>query len=152
MCSANGEGILAEVRVEVSYSFQSKREYDLIRQWPISTISDYSLEIVSVFAVRLNLYYTQTQIPDRGTNYAIVQMTMVHVFSRPGKGVGGRYSHIWATRVCAAQQFMLFATLTLEQGIKITLSLWKRVYFTLGLTLEQAGSIFPRILNNHDKV
>ena len=44
---------------------------------------------------------------------------------------------MWATWVCAAQQGMLFASLTLEQGIKITLSLWKRVYFTLGLTLEQ---------------
>ena len=40
--------------------------------------------------------------------------------------------------VCAAQQGMLFASLTLEQAIKITLSLWKRVYFAkLGLTLEQ---------------
>ena len=54
----------------------------------------------------------------------------------------GGYFHIWATRVCAAQQGMLFASLTLEQGIKITLSLWKRVYFTLGLTLEQ-GRFFP---------
>ena len=55
---------------------------------------------------------------------------------------GGGYSHMWAIRVCAAQQGMLFASLTLEQGIKITLSLWKRVYFTLGLTLEQ-GRFFP---------
>ena len=62
--------------------------------------------------------------------------------SRFGGG-GGGYSHIWATRVCAAQQGMLFASLALEQGIKVTLSLLKpRVYFTLGLTLEQ-GRFFP---------
>ena len=43
---------------------------------------------------------------------------------------------------------MLFASLTLEQGIKITLSLWKRVYCTKsGLSVD-----FPRILINHDKV
>ena len=42
----------------------------------------------------------------------------------------------------AAQQGMLFASLTLEQGIKITLSLWKKLYFTLGSTLEQ-GRFFP---------
>ena len=51
-------------------------------------------------------------------------------------GGGGGYSHIWAIRVCAAQQGMVFASLTLEQGIKIALSLWKRVYFISGLTLE----------------
>ena len=49
---------------------------------------------------------------------------------------GGGYSHIWAIRVCAAQQGMFFASLTLEQGIKIALSLWNRVYFISGLTLE----------------
>ena len=48
----------------------------------------------------------------------------------------GGYSHIWAIRVCAAQQGMFFASLTLEQGIKIALFLWNRVYFTSGLTLE----------------
>ena len=53
-----------------------------------------------------------------------------------GPGGGGGYSHIWAIRVCAAQQGMFFASLTLEQGIKIALSLWNRVYFTSGLTLE----------------
>ena len=36
----------------------------------------------------------------------------------------------------AAQQGMVFASLTLEQGIKIALSLWNRVYFVSGLTLE----------------
>ena len=49
---------------------------------------------------------------------------------------GEGYSHIWAIRVCAAQQGMVFASLTLEQGIKIALSLWNRVYFISGLTLE----------------
>ena len=53
---------------------------------------------------------------------------------------GGGDSHLWATRVCVIQQGKLFAFL--EQGIKITLSLWKWVYFTLGLTLEQ-GWFFP---------
>ena len=56
------------------------------------------------------------------------------VMSRGGGGEG--YSHIWAIRVCAAQQGMFFASLTLEQGIKIALSLWNRVYFISGLTLE----------------
>ena len=51
-------------------------------------------------------------------------------------GGGGGYSHIWAIRVSAAQQGMVFASLTLEQGIKIALSLWNRVYFISGLTLE----------------
>ena len=51
-------------------------------------------------------------------------------------GGGGGYSHIWAIRVCAAQQGMFFGSLTLEQGIKIALSLWNRVYFISGLTLE----------------
>ena len=37
-------------------------------------------------------------------------------------GGRGRYFHIWAARVCATQQGMLFVSLTLEQGIKITLS------------------------------
>ena len=65
--------------------------------------------------------------------------SLVILTFKPG-GVG--HSYIWATRVCAAQQGMLFASLTQELGIKITLSLWKRVYFTLGLTLEQ-GRFFP---------
>ena len=52
------------------------------------------------------------------------------------RGGGGGYSHIWAIRVFAAQQGMFFASLTLEQGIKIALSLWNRVYFISGLTLE----------------
>ena len=46
-------------------------------------------------------------------------------------------SHIWAIRVSAAQQGMLFYPLTLEEGIEIILFLWKRVCFTLGLTLEK---------------
>ena len=55
----------------------------------------------------------------------------------PRGGGGGRgYSHIWAIRVCAAQQGMFFGSLTLEQGIKIALSLWNRVYFISGLTLK----------------
>ena len=42
----------------------------------------------------------------------------------------GGYSHIWAIRVCAAQQGMVFASLTLEQGIKITLfSLEQGIFF-----------------------
>ena len=49
---------------------------------------------------------------------------------------GGGYSHIWAIRVCAAQQGMSFASLTLEQGIKIALFLWNRLSFISGLTLE----------------
>ena len=49
---------------------------------------------------------------------------------------GGGYSHIWAIQVCAAQQGMVFGSLTLELGIKIALSLWNRVYFISGLTLE----------------
>ena len=56
-----------------------------------------------------------------------------------GGGGGGGYSHIWAIQVCAAQQGMFFASLTLEQGIKIplfALSLWNRVYFISCLTLE----------------
>ena len=69
---------------------------------------------------------------------------------RPGGG-GGGYSHIWAIRVCAAQQGMVFASLTLEQGIKIALSLWNRVYFISGLTLEKCR-ISPRILINHGLV
>ena len=48
--------------------------------------------------------------------------------SNPGEGRGG-YSHVWGIRVCAAQQGMLFTPLTLEQGIKITLSHWKRGIF-----------------------
>ena len=51
---------------------------------------------------------------------------------------------VGSTPVCAAQQGMCFASLTLEQGTKITLSLWKRLYFTSGLTLEQ-GRFFPEI-------
>lgn len=38
-------------------------------------------------------------------------------------------SHIWAILAIAAQQGMLFTSLTLEQGIKITPNLWKREYF-----------------------
>ena len=53
----------------------------------------------------------------------------------PGGG-GGGYSHIWAVQVCAAQQGMFFTSLTLGQGIKIALSLWNRVYFISGSTLE----------------
>ena len=49
---------------------------------------------------------------------------------------GGGYSHIWAIRVCAAQQGMFFDSLTPEQGIKIAPFLWNRVYFISGLTLE----------------
>lgn len=38
-------------------------------------------------------------------------------------------SHIWAILASAAQQGMLFTSLTLEQGIKIIPNLWKREYF-----------------------
>ena len=48
---------------------------------------------------------------------------------------------MWATRVCAAQQGMLFASPTLEQGIKITLSLEEGIfYFRFD---SGTGSIFP---------
>ena len=38
---------------------------------------------------------------------------------------------MWALQVCVTQQDMLFASLTLEQGIKLNLHLWKmgRFYF-----------------------
>ena len=58
-----------------------------------------------------------------------------------GQDPGGGYSHI---QVCAAQQGMLFASLTLEQGIKKSpfLSHWKRVYFTkLGQTTLEQGRL-----------
>ena len=60
--------------------------------------------------------------------------------------------NIWAWRVCAAQQGMLFASLSLKRGIEITLFLWKRVYFTLDLTLEQ-GRLFPEfwLITNHKR-
>ena len=32
---------------------------------------------------------------------------------------------MWALQVCVTQQDMLFASLTLEQGIKLNLHLWK---------------------------
>lgn len=61
-------------------------------------------------------------------------------------------SHIWAWRICAAQQGMLFASLSLKQGIEITLFLWKRVSFALDLTLEQ-GRLFPEfwLITNHKR-
>ena len=53
---------------------------------------------------------------------------MLYVCVPPGGG--GGYSHIWAIRVCAAQQGMVFASLTLEQGIKIALfSLEQGIFF-----------------------
>ena len=64
---------------------------------------------------------------------------------------GEGYSHIWATWVCAAQQGMLFASLTLEQGIKITLCLLEEGIFYFRFD-SGTGSIFPRILINHGKI
>ena len=61
---------------------------------------------------------------------------LMHLICTVAHKSRGGYSHIWAIRVCAAQQGMVFASLTLEQGIKIALSLWNRVYFISGLTLE----------------
>ena len=55
--------------------------------------------------------------------WMIKPISSLESHSRPGGGGGGGYSHIWAIRVCAAQQGMFFASLTLEQGIKIALSL-----------------------------
>jgi len=65
----------------------------------------------------------------------------------PGGGgtpIYGLYGYVPLNRVC-------FLLLTLEQGIKIALSLWKRVYFISGVTLEQCR-IFPRVLINYDQV
>ena len=45
-----------------------------------------------------------------------------------GGGEGGN-SHIWAIRECAVQQGVVFASLSLEQGPKISVSLWNRVFF-----------------------
>ena len=47
---------------------------------------------------------------------------------------------------------MLFASLSLKQGIEITLFLWKRVSFVLDLTLEQ-GRLFPEfwLITNHKR-
>ena len=67
------------------------------------------------------------------------QQVSTHIFS---PGWGGRVlPYMGYTGICATQQDMLFASVTLEQGIKITLSL-EEVYFSLGLTLEQ-GRFFP---------
>ena len=45
------------------------------------------------------------------------------VYKTPWRGGGGgKLTHIWAIQGCAAQQGIVFASLTLEQGIKITLS------------------------------
>ena len=48
---------------------------------------------------------------------------------------GGRwYFHMWVKQVCVTQQDMLFASLTLEQGIKLNLHLWKMGIFYFILT------------------
>ena len=41
----------------------------------------------------------------------------------------GGYSHIWTIQGCAAQQGMVFASPSLEQGLQISVSVWNRVCF-----------------------
>ena len=56
---------------------------------------------------------------------------------------GGGYSHIWAIRGCAAQQGMVFASLSLEQGLQIRAFLvWNRVYFLPCDSGTQLGLLF----------
>ena len=53
-----------------------------------------------------------------------------------GRG-GGGYSHIWTIQGFAAQQGMVFASLSLEQGLQISISVWNRVYVFFAIpTLE----------------
>ena len=54
----------------------------------------------------------------------------------PWPGGRGVYSHIWAIRGCAAQQGMVFASLNVEQGLQISVSLWNRVNLFPSPTLE----------------
>ena len=65
----------------------------------------------------------------------------------------GGYSHIWTIRGCATQQGMVFASLGLEQGLKISVSVWNRVYFspfrlwnTVGTTILLPKSRWKRTL------
>ena len=66
---------------------------------------------------------------------------------------GGGYSHIWTIRGCAAQQGMVFAFLSLEQGLQISVSVWNSVYFlpfrlwnTVGMTILLPESRYERAL------
>ena len=68
-----------------------------------------------------------------------------------GRVVWG-YSHIWAIRGCAPQQGMVFAYLSLEQGLQISVSVWNRVYFCLRTLEHGRGSFFlcqNRAANEH---
>ena len=53
------------------------------------------------------------------------------------------YSHMWAIQVCVAQQDMLFASPTLEQGIKLNLHLWKKSIFYFIFTDQNRVKFLP---------
>ena len=57
-------------------------------------------------------------------------------------GGGGGYSHMWTIRECAAQQGMVFASLSLEQGLQISVSVWNRVYFLPFHSGTRSGWLF----------
>ena len=68
-------------------------------------------------------------------------------------GGGGRYSHIWPIWGYAAQQGMVFAPMSMEQGLQISVSVWNQVYFwpfrfwnTVGVTFLPPESRCKRML------
>ena len=68
-----------------------------------------------------------------GTKHVIQGYRQSHCVDRayetPGAGRGGGDSHRCAIRGCATQQGMVFASLSLEQGLQISISVWNRVSF-----------------------
>ena len=54
---------------------------------------------------------------------------------------------MWVKQVCVAQQDMLFALLTPEQGIKLNLHLWKMSIFYFILTDWNTVRIFSLIIH-----
>ena len=67
---------------------------------------------------------------------------LMRVFSPGGRGRGRKGG--WAvlqymgSRGCPAQQGMVFVSLSLEQGLKISVSVWNMVYFLPIPTLEHS--------------
>ena len=71
---------------------------------------------------------------------ASVSVLTAYIREKPG---GGALPYMGAIRGCAAQQGMVFASLSLEQGIQITVSVWDRGIFYVQFG-SGTGSIFPQ--------